>query len=134
MKKISRASVLAMLCGALTMAAESPMIKYMKSGEIDVFEYAQIDSITFSHFDTDSVWHSDIVSHVIWVNGNPHINLIDDIDMVSFETPALELNPRVREIKDELWQKSDTVDYETFSITLDADFEVSGLPAVGDKL
>lgn len=93
------------LLGAITFssyAAHYPVITKFTNGTSIPFTTAEVDSITFSKFDTDSIEHRYFVSQVVWSGGNPYVLPIEDIEEVSFEAPETILKSNVREIKDAL--------------------------------
>lgn len=109
----------ALLLGCGFAYASSPMIQHFNNGESELYNTNDVDSISFSHYDTDSLWHEDIVSQIIWSNGNPYISMIAEIDSVTLYRPAIKTLPDVREITYEIRSYIKSVDFQNFQWFID---------------
>lgn len=113
-----------------------PVITDTKSGNPVLFNSSEIDSITFSKFDVDSILHKDIVSQVVWAGGIPTVIPLNEIQNVSFEAPATVLNAGVREIDSVLMSYiSDYIEEENdLVLYLDPSVPNSEIPKPGEYL
>lgn len=137
MKNHNIAATLIILCLLFPLQyilAENPVVQYMKNGDRSLYTTAQIDSITFSHYDLDSVYNSEICTQVIWHDGTFDRVLIEDIEKVSLSRPDTELQPNVYEITGELFKHVTGVDYDNFTLNVAADCPADCIPAKGDRI
>lgn len=137
MKNHNIAAALIILCLLFPLQyilAENPVVQYMKNGDRSLYTTAQIDSITFSHYDLDSVYNSEICTQVIWHDGTFDRVLIEDIEKVSLSRPDTELQPNVYEITGDLFKNVTGVDYDNFTLSVAADCPADCIPAKGDRI
>lgn len=137
MKNHNIAAALIILCLLFPLQyilAENPVVQYMKNGDRSLYTTAQIDSITFSHYDLDSVYNSEICTQVIWHDGTFDRVLIEDIEKVSLSRPDTELQPNVYEITGDLFKNVTGVDYDNFTLNVAADCPADCIPAKGDRI
>lgn len=57
---------------------------HLNDGQTNTFPYAEIDSMTVSHFDTDSVYQDEMVTQEIWTAEKTHRFPLASIDSVTF--------------------------------------------------
>lgn len=69
------------------MLLDNTMYVYKNDGSVDVIFKKDMDSITYSHYDADSVFHVDWQMQVIHSGGYVHKLPFNDIDSVSFIIP-----------------------------------------------
>ena len=113
--------------------ADNPVIQFMSNGDRIVHNTYQIDSITFSHYDLDSIWNPEIVTHVIWTCGIPNRTLISENDSVVLHRPPTILKPGVREIKYDLSRHIINVT-DLFNLTLSRNCPSNLVPRKGERL
>ena len=114
-------------------AKNYPVVQYMTDGSRTFFESERIDSITFSHYDLDSIWNPEIVTHVIWRDGVPDRTLISETDSVSFKFPTF-LKENVREINETMFNCITEFDYNNFGFCLSKQCPEELIPYVGERL
>jgi len=103
--KMTRLFLLSMLCllASLAVQAQSEAFYvYRNDGQFNAFFDADVDSITYSHYDADSLYHTDWQMQVIYTADSVYQIPLEVIDSVSLVTPETRLQPGVIEIKDEL--------------------------------
>lgn len=89
--KMTRLFLLSMLCllASLTVEAQSEAFYvYRNDGQFNAFFDADVDSITYSHYDADSLYHTDWQMQVIYTADSVYQIPLEVIDSVSFEAPA----------------------------------------------
>lgn len=117
----------------ISYASNTPYIVRHVDNEITPLSVSQIDSITFSHYDCDSIYHNNIISQIIWTPDSIYIMPLSEIDKVDLTIPANKLRKDVTDIKDNLYNYvtgciNDTV------LMLSARIPTGLLPKVGDNL
>lgn len=96
------------LCAAFTAismngATSEPMLFYCDD-VVEAYPREEVDSITFSRYDMDSVLCNHLATQIVWTKGLRTRYPIETIDSVLFaSTVKNQLLPRVREIKGTLW-------------------------------
>lgn len=96
------------LCATLTAismngATSEPMLFYCDDA-VEAFPREEVDSITFSRYDIDSVLCNSLATQIVWSGGLPTRYPIETTDSVLFASPVKnKLLPGVREIKGALW-------------------------------
>lgn len=86
------------VCGVF--AQNKAMYIYRNDGEFNAFLKNEIDSITYSHYDLDGLYHDDFQSQNIHTKDSVYRIPIYAIDSVSFVTPEIKYAPKVRKIDD----------------------------------
>ncbi len=102
-QKIISAIILAAAAALGATAADTTPMLVFCDDQFSAFTRAEVDSVTFSRFDMDSVLRDQIATQVLWSDGHPSRFPIELTDSVSFATPDNNLLPGVREIKGALW-------------------------------
>lgn len=95
MKKIAYIlSLLALLIGSITLSAQESkqyaIYNYRNDGDFNAFLNIDVDSITYSCFDLDSVEHEDIVVQEVWTPDSVYRIPIEFIDSIGFRAPEPE--------------------------------------------
>ena len=94
-------SLLSLALGnVLPSLAQHPFYIYRNDGGFNAFYHDDIDSIMYSNYDADSIYHTDIVSQVIYAYDSVFVIPLAAIDSVSFITPETVYKPGVRVIDD----------------------------------
>lgn len=75
---------------------------YRNDGQFNAFFDADVDSITYSHYDADSLYHTDWQMQVVHTADSVYRIPLEVIDSISLVTPETKLQSGVIEIKDEL--------------------------------
>lgn len=83
-----------------TVSISRPLFIYRNDGGFNAFYHDDIDSIMYSNFDADSIYHKDIVSQVIYTADSIYIIPVEAIDSISFIAPETVYKPGVRVIDD----------------------------------
>ncbi len=137
MKKIAYIlSLLALLIGSVSLSAQESkqyaIYNYRNDGDFDAFMNADIDSITYSCFDLDSVEHEDIVVQEVWTPYQVYRIPIEAIDSIGFHAPETKYQERVFFIREEHVPYVKGID--DLNITFDASTPTNMLPSVGQVL
>ncbi len=121
-------------CYAFTYAIESaPFIMYHEDEEISVLTVAQIDSITFSHYDLDSIYQPEISTQVIWTPDSVYRNLITDIKSVKLEAPDTKIKQDVYIMEDAILSHIKTCIDDSI-LVIDSTMPDFYMPKIGDKM
>jgi hypothetical protein len=112
--------------------AQDVFYVYRNDHCINTFFTEDIDSIVYSNFDIDSVWHDDVVTQVIYESDTLYRIPLEVIDSVGFRTPETEYQPGTVVLEGEIRKYILSRD----SLTLVFDLMTPGelLPKVGDHL
>ena len=132
------AAVLAvMLVGVMPSKAQDTgdmIYVYQKNGDILPFVRSEIMEFCYSFEDEDSVTHEEPVMQCIVMEDSIVRIPIENIDSVSFVTPATVYQPGVIRIEQGLMDYVESCDDETSTIRLSAGTPSAIVPKVGDKL
>lgn len=135
MKKIifSYISLFTMLiCYALPSNAQQAFYIYRNDGGINTFITTEIDSMTYSRLDLDSVVHDDYVVHEVYTPDSIFRIPIELIDSVGFVTPQTVYQPGVRVLDGEM--RNHIISRNELTLVFQSSTPNSLLPHVGDKL
>jgi len=137
MKKLAYIfSLLALLVGSLPISAQESkqyaLYNYRNDGDFDAFMNVDIDSITYSCFDLDSVEHEDIVVQEVWTPAQVYRIPIEAIDSIGFRAPKTEYREGVFFITEQHVPYVKAID--DLNITFDSSTPASLLPSVGQVL
>ncbi len=105
---------------------------HRNDGDFNIFVRSEIDSITYSNFDADSVFHEQLVSQVVYTLDSTYIIPLAVVDSVSFVRPETVYEDDVKEIKDDFL--SYVVSVDSLTLTLRSDIPNELCPKIGDKL
>ena len=105
---------------------------YRNDGQINGFLRSDIDSITYSCIDIDSILHQQYVTQEIYTIDSVYRIPLSVIDSVSWYTPPTEYQPGVINISDRLMPY--VVSCDSLTIKLSTSTPGSLLPAIGTKL
>lgn len=110
-----------------------PFIVRHSDGGLSPLVTAQIDSVTFSHYDIDSIYCQDLATQVIWTQDSIYRIPLVDIEKVQMSVPDNKTHGGVIDLSNNLLPyvidcKNDTV------LVLDGNTPRQHLPKVGDKL
>lgn len=114
-------------------ALEQPMIMRHTDNEINAFVTSQIDSITFSHYDIDSVYCNDIATQIIWTADSIYRIPISEISRVQFQVPENKLRDGVINLEGDLLQYISQCEDDTVLIFSNKT-PTHLLPEKGDRL
>lgn len=96
-------TILLCLTASLSVQSQSDAFYiYRNDGQFNAFFDADVDSITYSHYDADSLYHTDWQMQVIHTADSVYQIPLEVIDSISLVTPETKLQSGVIEIKDEL--------------------------------
>ena len=68
-------------------ADDGVMYVYLNDGSFRGFYNEEIDSISFSHYDLDSIWHEDMVTQDVWSRDTVERISLCMIDSISYSLP-----------------------------------------------
>lgn len=133
MKKIilTLTLLLSVIAGAFAQDNNAVYV-YRNDGEINAFLKADIESIEFSNYDIDSLYHKDLQTQVVYTSDSIYKIPLAVIDSVSFVTPPTILNGGVVDISNSLWDY--VVESNELSFTLRSDIPSHLIPTEGTKL
>lgn len=98
---------------ASSIYAINPLLVYRNDGEFNVFDYNEIDSISFSTYDLDSIQQPSIVVQDVWTKHGVVRIPLSSIERVSNIPPATVLYPDAIEIKGDLLTQLKYVENDT---------------------
>ena len=125
-------SVLVLFIWVLPSSAQQVFYIYRNDGVIHTFFTENIDSMTCSTIDVDSIMHSDFVVQEIYTSDSVYRIPMEIIDSVSFVTPETKYKSGVKVLKGELNEY--IVSRDSLTLLFRTDTPVGLLPVVGDKL
>lgn len=121
-----------LLCYTLPSNAQQAFYVYRNDGGINTFITTEIDSMTYSRLDLDSVAHDNYVVHEIYTPDSIYRIPIELIDSVGFVTPETVYQPGVRILEGEM--RSYIISRNELTLMFQSSTPNSLLPHVGDKL
>ena len=68
---------------------------YRNDGGFNAFFRDEVDSITYSNYDADSIWYDDVVTQVVYTPDSTYCIPLAVIDSVGFVQPETILQPNV---------------------------------------
>ena len=113
-------------------ASEQTIYVYRNDGVIDAFFTYEIDSICYSQYDEDSVWHDSFQVQEIWTLDSLYRTPLALIDSVSFITPPTIYQSDVVEISKNLFDY--VLESDTASMLLSLSTPQSLIPQIGQKI
>lgn len=116
----------------LSIQAQQAFYVYRNDGRINTFITTEIDSITYSRLDVDSLIHDDYVVSEIHTPDSLYRIPLAVIDSVGFVTPKTVYQPGVKVLEGEL--RKYILKRDDFKLFFQIDTPTSLLPSVGDKL
>lgn len=121
-----------LLCYTLPSNAQQAFYIYRNDGGINTFITTEIDSMTYSRLDLDSVAHDNYVVHEVYTPDSIYRIPIELIDSVGFVTPETVYQPGVRVLEGEM--RSYIISRNELTLMFQSSTPNSLLPHVGDKL
>lgn len=117
---------------AIPSKAQQPFYIYRNDGGINTFITTEIDSITYSRIDLDSIAHNEYVVHEVYTPDSIYRIPIEVIDSVGFVTPETVYQPGVIVLEGEM--RNHIVFRNDLTLVFQSATPNSLLPRVGDKL
>lgn len=68
---------------------------YRNDGEFNAFLREEVDSITYSYYDADSLYYGEIVTQIVYTTDSTYWIPLASIDSISFVTPETKYTPQV---------------------------------------
>ncbi len=112
--------------------AQQAFYIYRNDGVINAFTTTEIDSMTYSRIDVDSLVHSDYVVHEVYTPDSIYRIPIELIDSVGFITPETKYMPGVIVLEGEL--RSNILSRNQLNLLFKSSTPTHLLPQIGDKL
>lgn len=109
-----------------------PFYIYRNDGDFNVFFHNMVDSILYSNYDADSIYHADIVSQVVYAADSVYFIPLAAIDSISFITPETVYKPGIRVLDEEF--KSYVLSVDSLTIRVSNTITSDLLPRQGDKI
>ena len=127
--------ILSILLGILTYSAsaqDNVTLFFLNDGSFKGFYDEEIDSISFSRLDLDSIWHNDVVVQEVWLADSVVRIPVEDIDSICHKVPEPKYKPGVIRLDERYLPYIISVDgmVITFSSELPNDLR----PNIGDIL
>lgn len=120
------------LMHVLPIKAQQAFYIYRNDGVINTFFTTEIDSMTYSRIDTDSILHEEYVVHEVYTPDSTYRIPIELIDSVGFVTPETKYKSGVVVLEGEI--RSYIQSRDSLSLIFNADIPSTLLPRKGDKL
>lgn len=121
-----------LICYALPSNAQQAFYIYRNDGGINTFITTEIDSMTYSRLDLDSVAHDEYVVHEVYTPDSIYRIPIELIDSVGFVTPKTVYQPGVRVLEGEM--RNYIISRDELTLLFQSSTPNDFLPHVGDKL
>ena len=125
-------TIWAMFMMAKPATAQDVFYVYRNDHCINTFFTEDIDSIVYSNFDTDSVWHNDVVTQVIYESDTLYRIPLEVIDSVGFRTPQTEYQPGTVVLEGEI--RKYILSRDSLTLVFDLMTPTELLPKTGDHL
>lgn len=124
--------VLELLVSTIPAVAQHTFYVYRNDGVINTFFSAEVDSMTYSRIDLDSIIHESPVVQEVWTVDSVYRIPLEKIDSVGFVTPETVYQPGTVNITYDMREYIVTSD--SLMLTFASNTPTSLLPHVGDKL
>ena len=105
---------------------------YRNDGTINTFFRNEIDSMTYSYYDTDSIYYNEIVSQIVYTPDSIYNIPLAVIDSIGFVTPETKYQPGVILLEGEI--RNYIIGADSLTVFFRADTPANILPRIGDKL
>ena len=115
----------------MSQTIEEAVYVYRNDGQFNAFLREEIDSITYSRYDEDSLLYDEFVTQLVYTVDSLYKIPIANIDSVSFVTPETEYTPQVIKMEPLLPY---VVAVEGMTLTFSSDIPSSMFPKKGDVL
>lgn len=121
-----------LLFQALPSVAQQAFYIYRNDGRINTFITTEIDSMTYSRIDLDSIAHNEYIVHEVYTPDSIYRIPIELIDSVGFVTPETVYQPGVRVLEGEM--RNYIISRSELTLVFQTSTPDKFLPHVGDKL
>ena len=108
------------------------IINYCNDGDFNIFLNSEIDSITYSRFDLDSIEYEDIVVQEVWTPDSVYRIPLSSIDSIGFQLPKPKYSEETFPIMDDMLSYIVAVD--SLNITFSSSTPKDMLPSLGNIL
>ena len=98
MKKLILTLSLLVIVIAGALAQNDAVYVYRNDGKFNAFFKSEIDSMSYSHYDMDSVYHNDWQAQMVYTADSVYYIPLEAIDSVAFYTPETIVNKNVFEL------------------------------------
>lgn len=105
---------------------------YRNDGQINVFFRDEVDSITYSHYDADSLFYDEIVTQLVYTADSTYCIPLAAIDSVGFVKPETKYKEDAIPLIGSLFDY--IISSDSLSLTFNLSIPSAMLPNVGDKL
>ncbi|MBR5062886.1 MAG: hypothetical protein IKX24_12210, partial [Prevotella sp.] len=116
----------------MPLEAQKAFYIYRNDGAINTFITTEIDSMTYSRIDLDSIAYEEYVVHEVYTRDSIYRIPIELIDSVGFITPETVYQPGVIVLEGEI--RSYIISRDKLTLTFQTTTPDNLLPKVGDKL
>ena len=114
------------------MAQDNPqyaLYNYRNDGDFNAWLNIDIDSITFSCFDLDSIEHDDVVVQEVWTPDSVYRIPIESIDSIGFRAPAPVMRDGIFYLRD--YHAAHTLDIDSLTLYFNKNIKNDSLPYLG---
>ncbi len=119
---------------SLSLQAAQVLYVYRSDSVIDAFFTSEIDSIRYSQYDMDSVWHDSCQVQEIWTADSIYRVPLAVVDSISFYTPPTVYQQGVEPISADLMDYVIWSDVDSLRLLLSTATPSAILPQVGSKI
>ena len=105
---------------------------YRNDGDFNAFFREEVDSIVYSYYDSDSIYHDDVVTQLVYTPDSVYRIPLAAIDSVGFVQPETKYKDNAVPLTDSLFDY--LISSDSLSLTFDSSIPLALLPKVGDKL
>lgn len=130
MKKLF--SLLMLLCAGVALHAENEVLFVYTQWGTDAFLKSEIDSITYSHYDEENIYHSEWYAQIIHTPDSAYYYPLFLMDNMEFKSTEHVYQSDVKEMSDDLL--SYIIAYTDSTLTLQPKTPTQLIPAVGEVL
>lgn len=120
------------LLGFAQNMADKAFYVYRNDNVINTFLFAEVDSITYSFLDADSLWHEDVVTQIIFTQDSVYFMPISLVDSISFIVPETKFQTGVIILENDILDN--VLSFDSLTIFFKPNIPASLLPRVEDKL
>lgn len=139
MKKLLFLLMIILSC-AFSLSAQDAIYIYHQGRLLDGFPLHKVDSLKFSHYDTDSIYHEEWQMQDFYVSDTVYRVALTDIDSIAFRSPDIVYKSDVSIIDQEIDGQGsllawvDSVDYQNFIFYISKNTPQSLYPEIGSVL
>ena len=113
-------------------SSQYALYNYRNDGNFDAWLNIDIDSITYSHFDLDSIEHDEIVVQDVWTSDSLYRIPMEYIDSIGFRAPAPVMQEGIFYLRE--YHAAHTLVIDSLTIYFDNSIHRDSLPSIGQAI